>query len=257
MQTEQKTFWIRHLTFGILSSFLLFSCNGYQDQINPVNDRKALLINATGLPIKIYRWSGGDRNGLEIHSIMSNDTLINELVPCTYNGQKSKLSLKRGCYFINSDSVKIIFNETKFVKYTPNTPSNRNVLQEENYYNEKNRRNQYIFTYAFIDEDYLTAIPIAFDNLLGSVWWCTAGAGLQDGVRYNELRFVSNTTVEGWALTTEDPTPEHLFTATYTIANQTITISDGEDDFFVATLNETQDLVTNIDDEGECVYQRQ
>ena len=159
-----------------------------------------------------------------------------------------------------ADSVRIIFNEEKYLFYSVKIGSptvfsesiNRNIFKHSNYEYLKG-----VYVYKLTQQDYETATSNAFDNLLGSVWRCTAGAGLQDGVRYNELRFVSDTTVEGLALTTEDPTPEHLFTATYAIENHVITISDGEDDFFVATLNETQDLVTNIDDEGECVYQRQ
>jgi len=33
---------------------------------------------------------------------------------------------------------------------------------------------------------------------VGSVWRCSEGVGLQEGLVYNELRFVSESQVEGW-----------------------------------------------------------
>ena len=92
---------------------------------------------------------------------------------------------------------------------------------------------------------------------MGSVWRCTEGAGLQEGLLYSELRFVSEGTVEGWAHLEEEEEPELYFTAFYTLEGETLTISE-DGDSFTATLNEDYTgLMTNIDGEGECVFVKQ
>ena len=92
---------------------------------------------------------------------------------------------------------------------------------------------------------------------MGSVWRCMEGAGLQEGLAYNELRFVSESQVEGWVQLEGAPEPELFFAATYSIEGETVTISE-EGARFTATLNETfTSLVTNLDSKGECVFIKQ
>ena len=231
-------------TMCFLILFLLLSCG-----IDKGETYNYTIKNESGVDIKIIGYVRFDRFIINIKNEQQYTQVYEDGLPP--RGYHFKYLFGSSNGNDAADSIRIVYNTIKFTVFDfDNLSSERNPLGP----NHNDGGVEAIYTIT--QQDYETATPIAFENLLGSVWRCTAGAGLQDGVRYNELRFVSDTTVEGWALTTEDPTPEHLFTATYTIANQTITISDGEDDFFVATLNETQDLVTNIDDDGECVYQR-
>jgi len=126
-------------------------------------------------------------------------------------------------------------------------------------YKTINEKEFHIFqTYTFTEEDYRNATPLVFGEVfVGSVWRCTEGAGLQDGLVYNELRFVSESQVEGWGQLEGEPEPELFFMATYSIDGETVIISE-EGDRFTATLNETYtSLVTNIDNEGECIFIKQ
>ncbi|MEK9614372.1 MAG: hypothetical protein VW080_10680 [Flavobacteriaceae bacterium] len=92
---------------------------------------------------------------------------------------------------------------------------------------------------------------------MGSVWRCTEGAGLQEGLLYNELRFESESEVQGWVQLEGELEPEWFFTATYSIEGETLTIFD-DGDSFTAVLNEDYTgLITNIDGEGECVFVKQ
>ena len=123
---------------------------------------------------------------------------------------------------------------------------------------EGNSRVDFIFTYTFTEEDYRNATPLVFgEGFVGSVWRCTEGAGLQEGLVYNELRFVSESQVEGWGQLEGEPEPELFFTATYSIDGETITITD-DTASFTARLNEAfTGLVTNIEGHGECVFFKQ
>ncbi len=95
------------------------------------------------------------------------------------------------------------------------------------------------------------------EGFVGSVWRCTEGAGLQEGSLYNELRFVSESEVQGWVQLEGESGPEWFFNATYSIEGETLTISD-DGDSFIAILNEDYTaLITNIDGEGECVFVKQ
>ena len=114
------------------------------------------------------------------------------------------------------------------------------------------------FTYTFTEEDYNNATPLVFgEGFVGSVWRCTEGVGLQEGLVYNELRFVSENQVEGWALLEGEEEPELSFTAYYTLKGESLTISE-DGDSFTATLNKAYTgLRTNIDGEGECIFIKQ
>ncbi len=50
--------------------------------------------------------------------------------------------------------------------------------------------------------------------------------------------------------------PMQLFEAMYSIVGRTVTITS-EGDSFTATANENDELVTRIDEGGECIYQKQ
>ena len=63
------------------------------------------------------------------------------------------------------------------------------------------------------------------------------GAGLQEGLIYNQFRFVSATQVEDWALFEGETQAEHFFTANYQINGEEISITE-EGESFIARLNE-------------------
>lgn len=99
-------------------------------------------------------------------------------------------------------------------------------------------------------------LTILTENFIGSVWRCTNGAGVDEENAYNELRFVTATRVEGWVFIREEERLEMFFEATYTRENKTLTIT-AEGESFTATLNDKNELITNIDDSGECAYVKQ
>ena len=139
-----------------------------------------------------------------------------------------------------------------------NADSKYNILNLKNYTVDSLSFNREKYTYTFTEEDYRNATPLVFgEGFVGSVWRCTEGAGLQEGLAYNELRFVSESQVEGWVQLEGALEPELFFTATYSIEGETVTITE-EGARFTATLNETfTSLVTNLDSKGECVFIKQ
>jgi len=172
----------------------------------------------------------------------------------------------------DDDFCSVTFDDKKIIIYTSNYPDNEcgngqrspycrganNFSYDLELEWEGNYKVDFIFTYTFTEEDYRNATPLVFgEGFVGSVWRCTEGAGLQEGLVYNELRFVSESQVEGWGQLEGEPEPELFFTATYSIDGETVIISE-EGDRFTATLNETYtSLITNIDNEGECIFIKQ
>ena len=145
------------------------------------------------------------------------------------------------------DSIRVYFN-AKYVKVFKRNPPNECYLcdGDENHH-------------AYITEtDFDEAQPLVFaENLIESAWRCTVGAGLQEELQYNELRFISDSSVEGWGHFVGESEPELFFTTTYQIIGEEIVISQ-EDESFTARLNsEHTGLITNIDEEGECVFYKQ
>lgn len=158
------------------------------------------------------------------------------------------------------DTISIVFDNRRILNYSlrallDDCSVPNNLYCRESYTVKEISRFEYEYTYTFTEEDYRNATPLVFgEGFVGSVWRCTVGAGLQEGLLYNELRFVSESEVEGWVLLEGESEPEWFFNATYSIEGETITISDGGDSF-TAVLNEDYSgLVTNIDGEGECIF---
>ena len=164
---------------------------------------------------------------------------------------------------IGFDSVSIFFDEKRKINYPLRALLNdcsvpNNLYCRGSYAVKEISSFEYEYTYTFTEEDYHNATPLVFgEGFVGSVWRCTEGAGLQEGLLYSELRFVSEGTVEGWAHLEEEEEPELYFTAFYTLEGETLTISE-DGDSFNATLNEDYTgLLTNIDGEGECIFVKQ
>ena len=158
----------------------------------------------------------------------------------------------------SADLISIVFGNQKKVSFKFNADSKYNILNLKNYTVDSLSFNREKYTYTFTEEDYRNATPLVFgEGFVGSVWRCTEGAGLQEGLVYNKLRLVSESQVEGWGQLEGEPEPELFFTATYSIDGETITITD-DTASFTARLNETfTGLVTNIEGQGECVFFKQ
>lgn len=94
-------------------------------------------------------------------------------------------------------------------------------------------------------------------NLLGTEWRCNQGAGFESSTKvYDALRFISTTEVEGWVLEKNKSNPEKLFVAKYEVKGKVIKVTD-TGDVFTATLNDQNQLITNIDGNGQCTYIKQ
>jgi hypothetical protein len=164
---------------------------------------------------------------------------------------------------IGFDSIAIFFDDKRKLNYSlrallDDCSIPNNLYCRESYTVKEISRFEYEYTYTFTEGDYRNATPLVFgEGFVGSVWRCTEGAGLQEGLLYNELRFVSESEVQGWVQLEGESEPEWFFNATYSIEGETLTISD-DGDSFTAVLNEDYTgLITNIDGEGECVFVKQ
>ena len=161
------------------------------------------------------------------------------------------------------DTISIVFDNKRILNYSlrallDDCSVPNNLYCRESYTVKEISRFEYEYTYTFTEEDSRNATPLVFgEGFVGSVWRCTEGAGLQEGLLYNELRFISESEVEGWVQLEGESEPEWFFNATYSIEGDTLTISN-DGDSFTAVLNEGYTgLVTNIDGEGECVFVKQ
>jgi len=245
---QLKKIWKYCLIFGI--NALLF-CACFKHSIEQLKHVSCVYRNesSSDLIMKVYNDSDHLIRSFFIPSkkeIVSNTT-ITESGPNVFYFDSHRDSIgarvivefkKEKCLYFGRDNFKIL-----------------DVYMYNNYSEELLRLNEYSLLYVFTEDDYNQAIKC--NGFVGSVWRCTVGAGLQEGLLYNELRFVSESEVEGWVLLEGESEPEWFFNATYSIEGETITISDGGDSF-TAVLNEDYSgLVTNIDGEGECIFVKQ
>ena len=66
------------------------------------------------------------------------------------------MSDKSDCLLLYSDSIKIIFDNSKFLEFNSDTNSNLNILKQENY-NSENTNDEYNYEYSFSELDYNNA----------------------------------------------------------------------------------------------------
>ena len=164
--------------------------------------------------------------------------------------------------FFSLDTTFFVFDQNRKLSYSIFSANDctipNNIHCKKSYTTVEVSNFEYTYVYTFTEKDYNNATPLAFgEGLVGSVWRCTEGAGLQEGLGYNELRFVTENTLEGWVLFEGESQAEMLFTASYSIEGESIIVTD-EGDQFTATLNDDYTgLYTNIDDGGECVFVKQ
>jgi len=247
---------MRFLTTGISLSFILIifsnSCsrtiidyNYYREYVFKNELDHSIRIDA----IYIVSIEDTSKNQIFTYEIGPKKRLLQE-IELTFGDKKDAIA--------SADLISIVFGNQKKVSFKFNADSKYNILNLKNYTVDSLSFNREKYTYTFTEEDYRNATPLVFgEGFVGSVWRCTEGAGLQEGLAYNELRFVSESQVEGWVQLEGALEPELFFTATYSIEGETVTISE-EEERFTATQNETfTSLVTNLDSKGECVFIKQ
>lgn len=141
------------LIFGIISNLFFVSCN--QGEVEYITKEVYSYNNSTNTSIIIKEWK---QNSLSIFTLGQNETLVNSVIlgtggECSINGNISNNS---ECLLIYSDSLKVIFNNSKVLEFNRDINSNLNILKQENYnYNKIN--NKRIYTYNFSELDYESA----------------------------------------------------------------------------------------------------
>jgi hypothetical protein len=155
-----------------------------------------------------------------------------------------------------TDSTRIVFDDLKFLIYEKESRyTGEGFTVIANYSYRKIKELHYEFTYAFTEADYNNATPLVFgEDFIGSVWRCTEGEGLQEGLEYTEFRIISETQLQGWAKWEEEPSPELYFTADYRIEGESLLITDQGETLTATLTDDYTGLITNIDEEGECVF---
>ena len=142
------------LIFGIFSNFLLLNCDEgeveriYTETYNYNN-------NNTFHTLKLLEWKQGNQT---VFTIQPNKTLNNKIIlgtggECSVNEITSE---SPECLLIYSDSIKVIFNNSRFLKFNRDTNSSMNILKQENYDYEK-VNNEHVYTYNFTELDYNNA----------------------------------------------------------------------------------------------------
>lgn len=248
-----KPFLKSGIRFSLYSILLLISCR--PDHISYIYYKEFVFKNETDFQLKVDAinfFSFVDRTpeNFSAYIIESKDSLTQ----VNSNGDMSSYRIE----IAYSDSVVVTFGNKKSISFTPGDHSRYNSLNFRNFNIDSVSEYRSRYTYTFTQEDYNNAAPLVFgEGFVGSVWRCTEGEGVQEGLLYNELRFISNTEVEGWVQAEGEALPEFYFTVGYSIEGETITVFD-DDDFFIATLNKDHTgLLTNISEEGECVFYKQ
>ena len=143
------------LIFGILSNLFLISCG--EGEIEHITRRAYNYNNSTLHTLKIQEWKQGNQT---VFTIRSNEALNYKITlgtggVCKINGAISESS---DCLLIHSDSIKVIFDNSKFIFFERDKNSSMNILKRENYDYEK-VNNEQVYSYSFTESDYENAEP--------------------------------------------------------------------------------------------------
>lgn len=139
------------LIFGILSNLLIGCSDGESKIITETYN----YINSTQYNIRIQEWKQNNTNEF---IIAPQQSLFYKIIlgvgsSCSINGNMSD---KSDCLLLYSDSIKIIFDNSKFLEFNSDTNSNLNILKQENY-NSENTNDEYNYEYSFSELDYNNA----------------------------------------------------------------------------------------------------
>ena len=148
---KQKKILKIPLIFGILSNLLIGCSDGESKIITETYN----YINSTQYNIRIQEWK---QNNMNEFIIAPQQSLFYKIIlgvgsSCSINGNMSD---KSDCLLLYYDSIKIIFDNSKFLEFNSDTNSNLNILKQENY-NSENTNDEYNYEYSFSELDYNNA----------------------------------------------------------------------------------------------------
>lgn len=148
---KQKKILKIPLIFGILSNLLIGCSDGESKIITETYN----YINSTQYNIRIQEWK---QNNMNEFIIAPQQSLFYKIIlgvgsSCSINGNMSD---KSDCLLLYSDSIKIIFDNSKFLEFNSDTNSNLNILKQENC-NSENTNDEYNYEYSFSELDYNNA----------------------------------------------------------------------------------------------------
>lgn len=142
------------LIFGILSNFLFISCN--EGEVDRIYTEVFNYHNNSDFSIKIQE---SKDSVITEFNIPPSEILIYKIQvvtggSCSINGV---INSNSECLLWTSDSLKIIFNSTKYVEFTRDNTTDFNLLNLDNY-NVETINNERIYTYNFTELDYNNAM---------------------------------------------------------------------------------------------------
>jgi len=217
-----KPFLNTGIRFFLCSILLLISC--VPENISYILYKEFVFKNETDLQLEVDAinfFSFVDRSpeDFSTYKIESKDSLT-QIINDDYTSSSFRIEIAF------SDSVVVRFGNKKSISFTPEDKSKYNILNFLNYCKDSISEYRQRYTYTFTEADYNNATPLVFgEDFIGSVWRCTEGEGLQEGLEYAEFRIISENQLQGWAKWEEEPSPEFYLRA-YRIEGESLLIRD-------------------------------
>ncbi len=148
---KQKLKYMKLLIIGILSSFLINSCD--KGEIDKLFTKTYTYTNNSDHSLSIEKWEAGNSN---MFNLLQSETISFRIElgvggGCFINNETSNI-----CPLTLADSLKIIFDDNKTLIFKPEGERNINILNEDNYEYSQNGNNE-LFKYGFSEKDYLEA----------------------------------------------------------------------------------------------------
>lgn len=141
---EREIIWMQLLLIGILSS--LVSCT---EKTDDSYYEKYVFMNNSNHEIVIEAYTKNDGDYLKNTYSISKDSSFVQEIEIMFGSKTGIVAL--------SDSVEIFFDSTKYNWFLPNSESEYNVLDRNNYLMDKLSDNYVKYTYVFSDNDYNNA----------------------------------------------------------------------------------------------------
>lgn len=145
---QQKTSWKLLLIIGMVSN-MLHSCS--KGEIDRVYLHKFIFVNINNQEIVIAQYKSGEKHNNNNNNISAGDSIIQTVD--LFAGDISDI-------IPFSDSIEIVFNEQKALKFFPNSIVQHNILNLEEYDSLNLTDELKEYHYLVTDEDYDNAITI-------------------------------------------------------------------------------------------------
>ncbi len=140
---KREIIWMQLLLIGILSS--LISCTETDDSYY----EEYVFMNNSNHEIVIEAYTKNDDDYLKNTYSISKDSSFVQEIEILFGSKTGIVAL--------SDSVEIFFDNTKYNWFLPNSESEYNVLDRNNYLMDKLSDNHVKYTYVFSDNDHNNA----------------------------------------------------------------------------------------------------